>query len=247
MTELIKKIIKENSLKTVIFLPKTLKQKVMEIIKYAQIGKISSGLIHDLSSPITALNIQFEIMDSKLIKKEDFYNSTKESFLLLEACSVLMKKYVSGGNTKIWIDAGDEIQKTIKLISYSAIKNNVQIQFIRTEGIKLFINPMFLYQISMNLILNAIESFREEDTNRKIIIRLSKIDKYTELTVQDFGCGIENTKRIFSFLYSTKLEKGGAGIGLSSIKYIIKKELKGKIEVYSKPNEGSIFKVLIRD
>lgn len=244
MINFFKKIKKVCSRSAAIFLPFLNKKDIAQIEKYAQIGKISSGLIHDLTSPITALNIQIEMLEKEM-EKSKYIETIKQTVSDICDYSKLMKAYINGSEKKVNINLGDEIQKSIELISYNAIKNGVQLNFIRNSDIYIKANPVHVYQIIISLVSNAIESFTKKDTNKKVIIKLEKNNNKINITVQDFGIGIQNTKIIFETFYTTKREIGGTGIGLSSVKRIVEKELKGSIEIKSKINEGSMFKIIL--
>jgi signal transduction histidine kinase len=195
MTELIHKIISKSSRGTVIFLPKVYREKISRVEKYAQIGQISSGLLHDLTSPITALNLQLETLDAEMLKNPKYLQSIKDAVVNINNYSSLIKSYISGDRTKQKLNLSDEIQKAIELISYKAVKENIQIQIL--------------------------------------------------LSIKDYGCGINDTKKIFSNFYTTKRSSGGTGIGLSSVKHIVEKELNGKIEIESEIEKGSTFIIKI--
>ncbi len=244
MLNFIKNIISSCSRVTAIFLPFYKTRNISQIEKYTQIGKISSGLIHDLASPITALNIQMEILEQETKKSKCTENMKQTISGIFEYCK-LMKVYISGSDNKIAIDLGNEIQRSIELISYNALRNRIQIIFIRESNVQITANIVHIYQIMISLISNAIESFKPEFSNRKIIIKLERINHKIIISIQDFGIGMQNTKIIFKTFYTTKREIGGTGIGLSSVKRIVEKELKGKIEIQSKVNEGSIFKIIL--
>lgn len=245
MTYLFKKIIRLGSPRTAIFLPKFNKQNISVIEKYAQIGQIYSGIIHDLISPITALGMQIDLINEKNIDRRKHIKFIRETITGINEYSKIVKNYISMNQQKRWLDLSKEIEKSLKLISYSAIQNNIQINFIRKEKVKIFSNRIKIYQIIISLVSNAIESFREKDSNRKIIIKIEKIKNKTIISITDFGQGIENTDIIFSPFYTTKKDKGGTGIGLSSVRHIVEKDLKGKIIVNSKPDEGSTFKIIL--
>jgi signal transduction histidine kinase len=245
MPNIIKQLQKGSGIKIPIFRPLFSQKSLSEIEKFTQLGQLSSGFLHDLTSPISALNLQIELLNEKNSNKEEYVKSIKESVIRVNEYSKLIKNYISGNTAKKLLSLNTLIEDTLKLISYKAVKQNIQINFIRNTDAEIYGNDVQVYQILISLISNAIESYREFDTNRKIIIKLENIQKKTEISIKDFGCGIKNTKRIFSHFYTTKQNSGGTGIGLSSVKYIIEKELNGKLEVESEVNKGSKFKIII--
>jgi len=63
-----------------------------------------------------------------------------------------------------------------------------------------------------------------------------------EIKVSDTGCGIprENIRKIFDFLFTTKLQ--GTGVGLSVVYNMIKKH-NGNIDVESEVGKGTTFSI----
>lgn len=245
MNRLIEKMISGGSQRAAIFLRKKDEKQILIFEKFAQIGKISSGLIHDLTSPITALNLQMELLDENLARNPEFIMHIKEAVINVNNYSKIMKEYISGESKKESVILSKEIENAIKLISYKAVKESVQIQFIRNQESKIKINKIHIYQIIISLVSNAIEAFKKNNSNRKIIIKNEEMKNEIKISVTDFGRGIKYPQKIFKTFYTTKRNSGGIGIGLSTVKYIVEKELKGKIEVSSKINKGSTFEITI--
>lgn len=104
-----------------------------------------------------------------------------------------------------------------------------------------------IYQVLTNLITNAI---KYSDKGDKIIIQSKRIDGAAEVSVKDFGIGIEEGKKnkVFDRLYQIKdghdRTYPGLGMGLFISKEIIKKH-KGKIWVESQKGKGSTFRFTI--
>ncbi len=111
-------------------------------------------------------------------------------------------------------------------------------------------DPQRLRQILMNLLSNAIK-FTAEGT---IFLRLtgrwiSESDYQLFVSVKDQGCGIpkEDQERIFeAFEQVAYQNKGGTGLGLSITQSLIHLMGGGKLKLYSKPQQGSIFYFSIR-
>jgi C4-dicarboxylate-specific signal transduction histidine kinase len=245
MDKVFKKIIRRNSRKTVIFLPKSYKQELIKMQKFVQIGKISSGLIHDLTSPITALGLQLEYMNNNKASADIFIQSIRESIEEISNYSKLVKNYISNKQEDESVFLNELINDTFKLLSYKAKQSNVQLQFISNERIILKTKPVYFYQIMISLLSNAIESYEKVSGDKKVIVKLEKFNYKTQLTIKDFGCGIKDIDKIFSFFYTTKGMRGGSGIGMSNVKHIVEEELGGEIIVESEIGKGTAFKILI--
>ena len=69
---------------------------------------------------------------------------------------------------------------------------------------------------------------------------------YVQLAVSDDGCGIdrETQARLFEPFFTTKEMGKGTGLGLSTI-YGIVKQNQGFVFVYSEPEQGSVFSILL--
>jgi two-component system, OmpR family, phosphate regulon sensor histidine kinase PhoR len=104
-----------------------------------------------------------------------------------------------------------------------------------------------LRSILYNLISNAIK-FASSSRTPEILVRTEKLEGYTLLSVKDNGVGIEDDKQKEIFSKFTRLQSNveGTGVGL----YIVSKMISshgGKIEVESKMDQGTNFKIFLRD
>ncbi len=115
-------------------------------------------------------------------------------------------------------------------------------------------------QIIMNLITNASEAIGEKSGYISITTGAVYCDRdyldstelsdqmeekmYVYIEVADTGCGMDDEvkSQLFEPFFTTKYT--GRGLGLSSVLGIVRGH-KGAIKVYSEPNEGSTFKILL--
>lgn len=97
-------------------------------------------------------------------------------------------------------------------------------------------------QILINLITNSIDSLSaSKNIDRKIIIKLIKIENKIQISVIDNGVGIrnENLTKIFSFGFTTKKEGHGYGVHNSAL---LASELGGELRVMSEgQDKGATF------
>ncbi|MGF1499931.1 MAG: response regulator [Elainellaceae cyanobacterium] len=118
--------------------------------------------------------------------------------------------------------------------------------------------PGQLNQVFMNILANAIDALEESsaeqtfqensDSSGRISIRTSVVNyDWVEIAIADNGPGIpEDVKeRIFDPFFTTKPIGKGTGMGLSISYQIITEKHGGKLECFSKPNQGTEFVIQI--
>ena len=105
---------------------------------------------------------------------------------------------------------------------------------IRTQGC--------LISIPQNVFVNA----RGFPVTGKVKLEITVGRGEAVITVSDNGIGIpeKSISQIFNMFYRATSEELGSGFGLYNVKDALSK-LNGKIDVESKENEGTTFKVVI--
>lgn len=112
------------------------------------------------------------------------------------------------------------------------------------EKLKIKAIPVYLDSILGNCLSNAIR-FRKEDKTPVVILSAKIEGKYTVLSIEDNGTGIdleENKDKLFALGKTLSDINKTRGMGLYLAKYQIEL-MKGKIEVESTLGEGTIFKI----
>ena len=109
-------------------------------------------------------------------------------------------------------------------------------------------SPNKLGQVMTNLLVNAMQAMpdRGRSENRiKVSLAPDRAEGWVRLAVEDNGEGIPDDVRehIFDPFFTTKTQ-GGTGLGLAISKRIVE-EVGGRIEVSSRPGEGTIFTVCL--
>jgi signal transduction histidine kinase len=118
----------------------------------------------------------------------------------------------------------------------------VLVKFSKDKTLPVFLmDRERLYYAFMNLIKNALEAMSHGGALK---ISITRKQNCAIVTIADTGCGIaeKDLARIFDIYYTTKPE--GAGLGLMMV-YDALAEHGGKIEVASKLNKGTTFKILL--
>jgi signal transduction histidine kinase len=229
-------------------------EEIARVHRFAEFGRLSSGLFHDLINPLTTV-----ILNVGKIKEDhknncdlknighDLDQALKASNRMGDFINAVRKQIKTSGNKEIF-SLKTEIEEAIAVLDYKAKHEKVNISFTASENIILSGDPIKFNQIVTNLISNAIDACGQSDNKiRKIIINLTLKNGVVLLNIKDNGIGMdqEHLTKIFEPFFSTKIDKGSLGLGLSLIKNLIEKDFNGNVEVTSVLEQGSEFIVKI--
>jgi two-component system, OmpR family, phosphate regulon sensor histidine kinase PhoR len=211
-----------------------------------------ANVSHELRTPIFAIQGYIEtllngaINDAKVNK--NFLGKANQhtinlSNLLNDLIDISM---IESGEMRLsfrYFNINEFINQVIQEIKLMAQEKNIELLYYPArDGLQLFGDKERLKQVFTNLLTNAIKY--TEQGSVKILIE--EEPRYGKIIIKDTGIGIpeEDLKRIFERFYRVDKARsravGGTGLGLAIVKHIV--EAHGsKIEVKSKPKEGSEF------
>lgn len=227
-------------------------EKMAQLYRFAEFGKISSGVFHDLVNPLNAVSLNIEKLKNNSEKLQisetaKYIESAIRSANKLETLISAVRKQLIRKKSKTIFSLNEEIEYVIDVLSHKAKKNQVTINFSASENIEIYGEAIKFNQVILNLVVNGIESCINNNKNEKIVnISIHKENQDIILEVIDSGVGIseEILPKIFEPFFTTKTKEGGIGLGLSMTKSIVEKDFNGSINVSSKPEE-TIFKIKI--
>lgn len=133
--------------------------------------------------------------------------------------------------------------KTVLYIARSTIPTRIRI--IEDFGVlpQLACNTSQLNQVFLNLITNAAQAIPETGS---ITVRTHANDSGVVIDIADTGTGIppDVLPHIFDSFYTTKPRGIGTGLGLSIARDIVENH-GGSIRVSSKPEQGTVFSIML--
>jgi two-component system NtrC family sensor kinase len=139
-------------------------------------------------------------------------------------------------------DINQGIESTLNIV-WNELKYKAEV--IKEYGTipKIECFPQQLNQVFMNILVNAAQAI---EAKGEIRIKTYQIGESVVVEISDTGVGIpkENLMHIFEPFYTTKEVGKGTGLGLSVVYGIIQRH-KGEIEVESKVDKGSTFRVVL--
>ena len=203
-----------------------------------------SDASHELRTPLTVIKTETEVtlrdkkLDLKTAKKQ-LISNLEETEKLKKLTDYLLR--INKNNTEKMEEVDlREIAKEVIL----KIKHKIN---LKGESVKIFANKTAMEELLTILLDNAVKY-----GGKKIWVRISSLDRgETQIEIKDDGMGIRESDipHIFDRFYRadmsrTKNKIEGYGLGLAIAKNIVEAH-KGKIEVESEINKGSVFRVII--
>lgn len=231
-----------------------LKQKSLNHqLKLASLGKLSSGIAHEINNPLAIVNNVLNRI-TKLSKKQE--NPVSEIETLIELALDATKRIETITKGLGIFSRADEstyelfnvtwaVGSTMRLLEelYRSESFLVEFESPPTEHM-IYGNRGRLDQALMNLVSNAADAIKVKEDGR-LKVSLYFDDTYCNLKVSDNGAGIpdEIKDKIFDPFFTTKEVGNGTGIGLSLVNSIVL-EHHGSINVESS-QEGTTFHIRI--
>ena len=244
---------------------KETQDKLIQNEKMAAIGRLASGLAHQIRNPLEIILMGVDFLGKTLHDKDlspekslekikqavnrtnqiitDFLNFAKKSELKFEPVVICQL-----------------LDETIRLIDHKISLKKIKIKRNYQEGsIEVKGDRNMLQQVFVNLLSNGIDAMSDGgeirikvDTQKAMHIE-DKVgyrtndyfqigEKMTVVEIEDTGKGIpaDVLPKVFEPFFTTKESEKGTGLGLSLAHLIIDRH-QGKIEVQSEVNKGTKF------
>lgn len=210
---------------------------------------------HDFRGPLTNMVLLIDLLKTALHKKDE-----AEITLLLDTMHRSAHSMVTIINEltdqiKNGLDPTENAEAVNISFVLEEVKFTLKNQIFQSHA-KIttnFLEPTLMFtkknlrSIMYNLLSNAIK-FTAAEKTPEIFIKTEKQQEYTVLSVKDNGMGIEAEKQkdIFSIFERLKPQIEGTGIGLFIVDKMVANQ-GGKIEVDSKPGEGTTFTIYLKN
>ena len=229
--------------------------------RLAAIGQLAGGIAHDFNNLLTVILGYTDILLAQLAPRDAIWRdietiaqagekaSTLTGQLLAFSRRQMLKPRIVNLN-RIISEMDPMLQRILGEDVELASKLDPLIDSVRAD-------PTHIEQVILNLVVNARDAMPE---GGKIVIESSTLlvdesyaakepdlepGRYVVLAIVDTGHGMddETMDHIFEPFFTTKKEKG-TGLGLSTV-YGIIRQSEGHIAVFSKPDGGTTFRILL--
>jgi PAS domain S-box-containing protein len=144
--------------------------------------------------------------------------------------------------------AADLIEMSLEVVRGRMRQSAIALETTCTPGLRVYCSAIQISQVLLNLLLNAVQAVESAGRGSAGRIRIAGLERGGEVVfeVADNGTGIDpaDRPRIFDPFFTRKPIGEGTGLGLS-ISHGIVNGHGGRIEVDTRPGEGSTFRVVL--
>ncbi len=260
---------KEKNLKEI----KRYQEKIIAQKKLAALGRLGSGMSHELKNPLNIINNSSKVLEDIVdsISQKNIPEEFNQDMSSLKKLSEMIYKNGVRAN-EILMGMMSKFNKTTSEISENDLSNLVQKSILfakeaKNEKIKTFgihiqedieknilfkCRPQDIERIVINLLENAIDAVAQKYQNKQIESPLIKLELHQIKTkiifqIRDNGMGIkpELEEQVLEPFFTTKPTGEGTGLGLSIV-YDIVTALDGELIITSKENDFTEIKIKLK-
>ncbi len=230
---------------------KEAQQTIIYSEKMAAVGRLSSGIAHEVKNPLGIILGGVEFLRNKLAERDEDTLVAMEKIekSVMRADDVIqgLLKFSRPSEVKIEnINIHELINDAVLLLKYKAHLNSVKITtFFTNDPVPLAADKMQIEQMLFNLLINACEAVSAGgEVSIKSYLQRSPDpvtgNLFCTISIADNGEGIakENISKILEPFFTTKRDKKGTGLGLYISKTIVDNH-KGFLDIKSEPGKGT--------
>lgn len=241
---------------------KRLEEQLIQAQKMEAVGQLAGGIAHDFNNILTAI-IGYSSIILEDLEKDDpvavrighILGAAEKGANLVQNLLTFSRKQTTNPKP---IDLNDTIRSIHNLLR-RLIREDIELRVLLSEDdLPVMADSGQIEQMLMNLVTNARDAMPEGGI---LTIRTEKvhIDEmfvkthgfgqtglYSLIAISDTGIGMDDKtkERIFEPFFTTKEVGKGTGLGMAMV-YSIIKQHNGYIDVYSKLNKGTTFKIYL--
>lgn len=247
--------------------------KIEQMLMYSQKAEtvkfIAGSVAHDCNNFLSSIPVNMFMLQKQLEKPRQSRENCQELFdgvqTAISKVSGLLKQlfgFSSRDQTRQEIVDMNEVVSDLQKLFKDHIKHNISFEVtILSQPALTFADKLHVEQVLLNILINAqhaiLERSKDQQEKGYILLAVEKADgrlpavlgrekDYLRITIEDNGTGMsqETMQKIFEPHFSTRLDKGGSGLGLAVSLGIVNSH-QGTIEVESKPGEGTCFSIYL--
>ena len=217
--------------------------------KLLSLGKLVSGIIHQIKNPLDGLKNCLHILANfrkPAADCERYMKLMADELNRIERLTERLQDYASSREVKLAeVHVNEQVLKALNLLEIRC-RDGITIESDLADMLpQVNADPQALQEIVLNLCRNAIDAM---PGGGRLVVRTGMKamgdQKIIFISVTDTGNGLERreTEKIFEAFYTTKMSGEGTGLGLWICRTLAT-QMGAKLSVESLPGKGSTFSI----
>ncbi len=216
----------------------------MEVGRLAELGLLSSTLVHELKQPLFAIKATLQVNEPNISDARSremnalLMGQVRQMEKILEAAGGLVQR---PGDWSQPFAVEAPLQAARDALAPRARQLGVELQLRLAADLPVLKgNPVAMQQVLVNLLQNALDAVADIAAPQ-LELQASREDGGVAITLTDNGVGITEAQqaRIFEPFFTTKPPGRGTGLGLSIARRLVTMA-KGTMAVSSRPGRTAI-------
>ncbi len=242
----------------------SLEKQLLHVQKLESMGVLAGGIAHDFNNILTAIIGNADLALMRINKEspatENLHRIEQAAVRAADLAKQMLAYSGKGKFVVESIDLNHLLEDMLHLLKISISKKAVLRFNLHQDLPAVEADATQIRQVVMNLVINASEAIGDKTGVISITTDCIDCDRnylkdvwldenvgegvYVYLEIADNGCGMDKNTlgKIFDPFFTTKFT--GRGLGMAAVSGILKGH-KGAIKVYSEPEKGTTFKILL--
>jgi two-component system NtrC family sensor kinase len=221
-------------------------QALLRAEKMAAAGRLTASIAHEVNNPLQSVQNCLHLAGREDLpaekRREYFALAQTELERLMKTMQRMLDFYRPGAAKVTDVDILELLKHVLSLTSQQLGQRQIEVEADLPESLpRIYAVSSQIQQIFFNLILNSLDAM---PGGGKLIIRAGEYENGIEITFQDTGPGIPESRRnnIFEPFFSTK--EGGTGLGLT-VSYNIVTAHGGTLDLVNEQEPGACFRLFL--
>jgi len=242
-----------------------LKQAQREIIlaeKFASVGRLSSGIAHEIGNPLGIIGGYLELLRQKDIDDQERGEYVQRSIREVDRIHSIIRQLLDFSRPNeeraVLFSIHEAIADVIRILKPQPLMSGIDLKLsLSAQKDRILGDPDQVRQVFLNLVLNAADAITSTANQASGTIVISSQNIFPDgenaedltrirLSITDNGIGIpeDNLEKIFDPFFTTKFPGKGTGLGLW-VSFMIIERIGGSVSARSRPGEGATIEVLL--